>query len=168
MTSGIGPSNLNQLLSFIDLPNCKTFDSTFFNNIELTVGSTLRKVSSKSMKEAIKEEVELTLADEIKQSKYEIGDLLAMISILLDMGWDKLSSGDRYDSLSGHALVIGCFLNKILNVVVSSKMCRQCSIATENGEEPSEYVCPRNYDGSFKAMEADAALTLYKDIYNKS
>ena len=124
MASGIGPSNLNQLLSFIDLPNCKTFDSTFFNNIELTVGSTLRKVSSKSMKEAIKEEVELTLADEIKQSKYEIGDLLAMISISFDMGWNKRSSGNRYDSLSGHALAIGCLSNKILNVVVSSKVCR--------------------------------------------
>ena len=69
MASGIVPRNLSQLLSFIDLPNCKTFDSKFFNNMELTVGSTLRKVSAESMDEATKAEVKLTLADEIKQKK---------------------------------------------------------------------------------------------------
>jgi len=137
MASGIGPSNLSQLLSFLDLPNCKTIDSRFFNNMELAVGSTIRKV-------------------------------FAMITVSFDMGWNKRSSGNRYDSLSGHALAIGCLSNKILNVVVSSKICRLCSISNENGEEPPEHVCPQNYEGSSKAMEADAALTLYKDIYNKS
>ena len=90
-----------------------------------------------------------------------------MITISFDMGWNKRSSGNRYDSLSGHALAIGCLSNKILNVVVSSKICRQCSIARKNGEEPPEHVCPQNYEGSSKAMEADAALTLYKGIYHK-
>ena len=71
MASGIGPSNLSQLLSFIDLPNCKTFDSKFFNNMELTVGSTLRKVSTESMEEATKEEVMLTLTDEMEQQKFD-------------------------------------------------------------------------------------------------
>ena len=42
-----------------------------------------------------------------------------MISISFDMGWNKKSSGNPYDSLSGHALAIGCLSNKILNVVVS-------------------------------------------------
>ena len=168
MASGIGPSNLSQLLSFIDLPNCKTFDSKFFNNMELTVGSTLRKVFAESMEKATKEKVKLTLVDEMKQQKFDKGNLLAMISISFDMGWNKRSSGSYYDSLSGHALAIGCLSNKILNMVVSSKICRQCSVARENGKEPLEHVCPQNYDGSSKAMEADAALTLYKDIYNKS
>ena len=84
-----------------------------------------------------------------------------MISISFDIGWNKLSSGNRYDSLSGHALIIGCLCNKIVNVVISSKICRQCSVARENGEEPTEHVCPQIYEGS-------SALTLYKDIYNKS
>ena len=91
-----------------------------------------------------------------------------MISISFDMGWNKRFSGNHYDSLSGHALAIGCLSNKLLNVVVSSKMCRQCAVARENGEEPPEHVYPQNYEGSSKAMEADAALILYKDIYDKS
>ena len=118
--SGIGPSNLSQLLSFIDLPNCKTFDSTFFNNMELTVGSTIRKVSTKSMDKATNEEVKLTLADEIKQKQFEQENLHVIISISFDMGWNKRSSGTRYDSLSGHVLAIGCLSNKILDLVVSS------------------------------------------------
>ena len=79
-----------------------------------------------------------------------------MISISFDMGWNKWSSGNRYDSLSGHALAIGCLSNKILNVVISTKICRQCSVVRESGEEPPEYVCPQNYEGSTKVMEADA------------
>ena len=91
-----------------------------------------------------------------------------MISISFNIGWNKRSSGNRYDSLSDHTLAFGCLSNTILNVVVSSKICRQYSVARENGKEPPEHVCPQTYEGSSKAMEEDAALTLYKDIYNKS
>ena len=44
-------------------------------------------------------------------------------------------------------------------------MCRVYSSAEENGEEPSDHVCPKNYDGSSKAMEADVSLHLYKELY---
>ena len=71
-----------------------------------------------------------------------------MISIPFDMGWNKRSSGNRYDSLSSHALAIRCLSNKILKVVVSSKICRQYSIARENGKEPPEHVYPQNYEGA--------------------
>ena len=104
----------------------------------------------------------------MEQQKFDKGNLLAMISTSFDMGWNKRSSGNRYDSLSGHTLSIGCLSNNILYIVVSSKICRQCSITKENGKEPPEHVYPQNYDGSSKAMEVDAALTLFKDIYNKS
>ena len=41
MASGIGPSNMSQLLSFLDIPSCKSLHGIFFRNIELTVGSSL-------------------------------------------------------------------------------------------------------------------------------
>ena len=81
--------------------------------MELTVGSTLRKMSSKSMKEVTKEGVKLTLADEMEQQIIDKGNLLAMISLSFDMGWNKRSSGNQYDSLSGHSFAIGCHSNKI-------------------------------------------------------
>ena len=84
------------------------------------------------------------------------------------MGWNKRSSGNRYDSHSGHALMIGCLSKKIVGAIVSSNMCRVCSLAEENGEEPSDHICPKNYDGSSKAMEADSALHLYKALFQNS
>ena len=42
---------------------------------------------------------------------------------------------------------------------MSSKIWTKCSITESNGEEP-------NYDGSSKGMEADAALHLYKTLFN--
>ena len=44
-------------------------------------------------------------------------------------------------------------------------MCRVCNSAEENGEEPPDHVCPKNYDWSSKAVEIDAALHLYKELY---
>ena len=61
MTSGIGPINMDQLLSFLDLSNCKTLNARFFKNMELTISSTLRKVALESMEEATKDEVRLTI-----------------------------------------------------------------------------------------------------------
>ena len=43
MASGIGPINMAQLLSFLDLSNCKTLNGRFFKNMELSIGSILRK-----------------------------------------------------------------------------------------------------------------------------
>ena len=47
--------------------------------MELSVGSTLRKLSAQSMEKATKEEVKLTLAHEMKQQTFSKGNLLAMI-----------------------------------------------------------------------------------------
>ena len=47
-------------------------------------------------------------------------------------------------------------------------MCRVCNSAKENDEEPPDHVCPKNYDDSSKAMKVDAALHLYKELYQPS
>ena len=131
----------------------------FFRNIELTVGSSLRNVATKSMRDAIDEEVRLTLDDDKKYKQYLKGNLPVGITVSFEMGRNKRSSG----SLSGHALMIGCLSKKIVGAIVSSKMCRVCSLAEENGEEPSNHICPKNYEDSSKVMETDSALHLYKE-----
>ena len=87
------------------------------------------------------------------------------ITVSFDMGWNKRSSGNRYDSISGHAFFIGCLSKKIVATIVSSKICTQCTVAESNGEEPPSQVCPRKYDGSSKGMELDDALHLYKRLF---
>ena len=84
------------------------------------------------------------------------------------MGLNKCSSGNRYDSISGHALMIGCLSKIIVGTIVSSKMCRFFDSAEENGEKPPAHVYPKKYDGSSKAMEVDVALHLYKKLYQSS
>ena len=120
------------------------------------------------MRDAIEEEVRNTLNDDAKCKQYLKGNLQVGITVSFDMGWNKRSSSNRYNSLSGHALMIDCLSKKIVGAIVPSKMCRVCSSAEEHGEEPSDHVYPKNYDGSSKAMEADTAVHLYKELYQNS
>lgn len=50
-------------------------------------------------------------------------------------------------------------IKKIIVAIVSSNMCRICNLAEENAEKSPGHICTKNYDGSSKAMEVDAALT---------
>ena len=70
MASGIGPSNMSQLLSFLDISKFKSHHGRFFRNIELTIGFFLRKIAIYSMQEDIDEEVRLSLNDENKFKQY--------------------------------------------------------------------------------------------------
>ena len=102
IASGIGPTNLAQLLSFLDLPNIKTVNDRFFQNMELIVGPILRQVGTKAMEEALEEEIELILGSEGKFEMWKQGNLPVSITVSFDMGWNERSSGTRYDSISGH------------------------------------------------------------------
>ena len=49
------------------------------------------------------------------------------LTISYDMGWNKRSSGHRYDSLSGHAFAIGAYTRRIIDYIMFSKRCSICS-----------------------------------------
>ena len=55
------------------------------------------------------------------------------------MGWSKRASGNRYDSLPGHALAIRVLSKSILVAIVSKKLCRVCSLAEADNEEPPNH-----------------------------
>ena len=69
---------MSQLLSFLNIPQCKSLHGRLFKNIELIIGSSLRKIAIDSMKKAIDEEVRLTLdggenTNNIKKVIYMLG-----------------------------------------------------------------------------------------------
>ena len=64
--------------------------------------------------------------------------------------------------------MIGARSKKILKCNVSSKLCMTCHHAERKQETPKTHLCPKNYCASSKAMEADAALTLYLDLFESS
>ena len=161
LASGLGPSDICTLLAFMGLPNVNSFSRKQFRQIESLIGKHLRQIGDDSMTEALEKEVRMTQAYKDmptihwKSSQDKIG-----LTVAYDMGWTKRSSGNRYDSLSGHAFMVGVHSQKIIRAQVTGKMCSVCSTAETKGEESGEHECPKNYVGSSKGMEADGALSL--------
>ena len=169
---GNGGTDLSDMAAFMGLPQASSFGKRPFNKIECVVGESIRQVAHDSMKEALEKEVIETLKDlgenykdfeEIMANCEDIGNIKLTVSF--DMGWQKRSSGSRYDSLSGHAFMIGARTKLIIQCIVSSKMCATCLDAEDADTLPKPHSCPRNYTGSSKAMEPDAALAAYELLH---
>ena len=73
--------------------------------MELIGGLILRQVGTKAMEEALEEEKNLTFGSEEKFEMWKQGNLPVSIPVSFDMGWNKRSSGNRYDSISFHAFL---------------------------------------------------------------
>ena len=82
------------------------------------------------------------------------------LTVTHDMGWQKRSSGRRYESSSGHAFVIGGRRKGVIRMVLYSKACRKSDAAENIGEEAEEHECPKNFEVSSKSMEASAILNM--------
>ena len=87
------------------------------------------------------------------------------LTVTYNMGWQKTSSGKRYDSSSGHAFIIGAKSKGIIGIALYSKACRKCDAAEKRGEEAEEHECPKNFEGSSKSMEASAILNMVEDSF---
>ena len=57
------------------------------------------------------------------------------LTVLYDMGWNKHSSGHIYNSLSGHAFIIGAFTRRIIACAVFIKKCDICTKRNNTVEE---------------------------------
>ena len=167
---GNGGSDLSDFSAILDLPQASSFGYRPFNRIESNIGENLREIAEQAMKEALDEEIKLTLEEQgIDFKQWQEKTIQEKEQVLLtvsfDTGWQKRLSGNKYDSLSGHAFMIGARSRKIIQCVVSSKMCATCLDSEESKNEPKSHVCPRQYTGSSKAMESDAALEAYENLF---
>ena len=63
---------------------------------------------------------------EEKFALWKNGLVRGEVQVSVDMGWQKRSSGHKYDSASGHALMIGKHTQHVLAYVVKSKKCNTC------------------------------------------
>ena len=72
------------------------------------------------------------------------------------------------NSLSGHVFALGGYLGKIFRRCVFAKTCRTCTNAEKKQKDPRVHKCPKNYVGSSKAMEAQTALQLVKELWQVS
>ena len=87
------------------------------------------------------------------------------LTVIYDMGWQKRSSGRRYDSSSGHAFIIGARIKGINEMVLYLKACRKYYAAEKIGEEAEDPECPKNFERSSKSMEASEILKMVEDAF---
>lgn len=84
-----------------------------------------------------------------------LGQIVNII-VTYDMSWSKRGNGRNYDSLNGYSVIIGFVSGKILDYATRNRKCRKC----DKGHSKEDHDCRLNFEGSAKAMEADAGVEL--------
>ena len=87
-----------------------------------------------------------------------------LLTVSYDMGWQRRSTGRKYNSLSGFGALVGNNGNKVLSFGVMQKDCRMCTLYTRKGLSVPEHKCHKNFDGSSKAMEPALAADLVQQL----
>jgi len=87
----------------------------------------------------------------------------------MDMGWQKRSSGRRYDSSSGHAFLVGIKTRKPVAMCLKSSFCSVCCYHMKRHnlaqEEVPEHECVANHQGSAGSMESAALIEMIESLY---
>ena len=96
-----------------------------------------------------------------RKNSETVNDPVAL-TISYDMGWNKRSSGHRYDSLSGHAFAIGEYTRRIIDCVVFSKKCNVCSLQlNQNKYKKSCSPAPsRETSSDISVVNGSAEMTI--------
>lgn len=184
LSVGDGGTEAARLLGLLGLANSTTMRSRSFGIIEERIGPALRRVTTDLLLENLTAEViaskyltpndfelwERSLWDHdfvLDKCKYP------QIQVSFDMGWQQRNSGHRYNSASGHALLVGGATRKPVYMNVKSKLCSICFSWRKKHEdlelEPiPEHVCPKNHDGTSSAMEPIACLEMVIAMFQQS
>ena len=117
-----------------------------------SIGLTLIEVGQQIMEENLKIECAMS----------PVGvDGRSALDVCSDTRWDKRGSCRRYDSLSGCSVFIGLRSNLVIGIEAMSSVCIKCT----NGIDHHQDVCPKNYTGSAKGMEAHGAAKILKRLF---
>jgi hypothetical protein len=162
---GVGGEHAAILTSFLDLPESVKWNR-WFNVLEQYTHTAVEEVKVLSQQAAVEEEVLETINDEnykVGQHKLEDDNPLHRIQASFDMGWQVRSSGNKYGSPTGHALLIGARSKKVLDSIVYNKNCTTCNkhmALTGSFNGVKKHYCLKNYEGTSKSMEAAALVEM--------
>jgi hypothetical protein len=167
--SGNGGTETSRIVGMLDLPNPSIGD-TAFPSIEYELGKYIIPLSKEFIRNNLLREVELyaettTKFDypEWKENHSVKPELIAieqlpLLTVGYDMGWQKRSSGHRYDSHSGHAIPVGVLTNLPVGLAILNRYCRVCSSSTN--DDPGDHDCTSNFTGASGAMESAALVEI--------
>lgn len=152
---GVGLSGINIFCAMMDLgPGLsKSGYYSILDTIHIAVKSVAKVLFRKAAQEEKKEnEQEGNIADEITVSG--------------DGSWAKRG----FTSLLGIVSLIGKYSNKVIDVIVKSKVCKACEkwVGKENKDEYLEWYedhqteCTANHEGSSGKMEVDGVIEMFR------
>jgi hypothetical protein len=159
---GGGGTQAETIISHLGLPSGCRLRSRF-SEFEIDVGEAERKTKEEFELKSLNAEKDMTIEKEGIGCK--LNGLVCM-KVQYDMGWTKRSSGNRYDSQSGHCHIVGYNTQKVIGTFVYCKVCCTCAAAEKYGMDPEDHNCARNYEGASKSMESDAILRMCIDAPN--
>lgn len=183
LSVGDGGTEAARLLGLLGLANSTTMKTRSFNIIEERIGPAIRKVTNDMLLDNLIAEV--TAAKCLSANDFELWERslydknfeldkckYPKIQVSYDMAWQQRNSGHRYNSASGHGLLVGGLTWKPLIMEVKSKLCSICFAWRKKHEdlelEPiPEHRCPKNHDGTSSAMEPIACLEMVIELFDR-
>ena len=169
---GGGGIDAEILFGFLNIPNAPSMRSKKFHRIEQKLSPIICSIADDEVNSALDEEVYLQLKTEGREGDFvrwkekNLG-YKPELTVSYDMGWQQRSSGRKYDSDSGHGLMIGMHSRKIIGFKIKSKQCRICKVAAKKKIPAPKHICSRNHVKSSKAMEVDVILELCVEYFDK-
>jgi len=181
LTSGDGGTEAGRLMGILGLPHSTSMQKRFFSSIESRISPHVIALCDEVLTDNLKDEVKLFYNNKRNADGVLVYDLWARkelpntedwprLAMSTDMAWQKRSSGKRYDSLSGHALLCSTTLRKPVMKEILAKSCRICKVwhlKHPIDEAAPDHKCTRNHEGSSGSMEPIAVLKMVVRMYQE-
>jgi hypothetical protein len=177
---GDGCTEAARVPGLLGLPNDTTMEGRSFTYIEERIGPYIHKLTEDILHENLSAEVKSSVEDPNDFHHWEHAQqegalplsrlMYPQIMASFDMAWQQRNSGSRYNSPSGHALLVGGVTRLPISYIIKSKICTFCKDWTKkhgaNVEVPP-HTCRKNHDGSLGSMESQSCLELAIDLFDK-
>ena len=179
LTSGDGGTEAGRLMGLLGLPHSTFMQKRFFTSIESRISPHIIGLCDEVLASNLNDEVRLFYNNKRNDEGVLMYDLWLRkelqspadwpkLPMSTDMAWQKRSSGKRYDSLSGHALLCTTTFRKPVIKEMLAKSCRICKVwhlKHPIDEAAPEHICTRNHEGSSGSMEPIAVLNMVVKMY---
>jgi hypothetical protein len=178
---GDGCTEAARILGLLGLPNDTTMETRSFNIIEDRLSMKIQEVTKEILEENLAEEVRLAMEQSAvnDHNDFELWKQLInnkqvrlsegrypRVTCSFDMGWQQRSSGHRYNSQSGHALLVGSLTRKPIALELKSKRCNYCITWKKKNPDLADgpyiplHSCTKNHTGTSGSMEPQACLDM--------
>jgi hypothetical protein len=162
---GLGCEHAAVLATFLDLPEPHKWHRQFCV-LERFLCPIMEGIKVQCQETAAENEVALTMEstdNAIEQTPMQNDAPMYQVRASFDMGWQVQSSGGKYGSSTGHALLVGVLSKKIMDSILYNKKCAICTkheSRTGSTVGVREHQCMKKYVGTSKSMEASALVKM--------